>query len=920
MAINKKRLQGAAETTALVPSENFNTVIYTGNDSTQSITNVGFQPDLVWFKNRAGISHAIVDSVRTRAKYIFPDDTAIEASSASDKDLVSFDTNGFTLGATSAAGSTNASTGTIVAWCWKAPDSFSHSASGSQLASSGKSNQAAGFSIVSYTGNGSTGATITHNLGASPELVICKSRDSVAGWNVFSSSLSTNFMMKLDNNAQAFDGSAGTNGGAFTVSDTLLTVVGGVATQNNNNKSGDKFIAYCFTSITEYSKVGSYTGNNSTSNFVNCDFEPAWLLVKRTDADANWRIVDNKRNTTNPRNSALYPSLPNAEYTNAVENVNFTTTGFEIATTDTNWNASAGNYLFYAIAADPDTTTPTLAKSFNVDTYTGNGATQQIGSVNTLFTKYAVFNGSSSYMTIPTIGKTRTQSFSFWFRTNTTSTSALLSSNGGSSSNKGVLILFESGGNVGKIRLQTSGSTGSVNFERTSGAYNNGQWHHLVAAYDCTSAGDNTFLYIDGLLILDFNSNQWSSGTSTNDVHIGANNTSGAESFKGQIDQFRVYNALLTASQVTELYNETATTASTLNYPTGAGCLALYEFNDDADDTGNNYDGTIVNVTYDSFLFKPDLVIIKNRETTDGWRWFDTQRGVLNRLESDATSAAADLANSLTSFNNAGFTVESEATVNTSSEDYISISLKMLDNNNNVPVENTVGTIKSLTSVNANAGMSITKYTGNGTQNATIGHGLTSAPDMVVIKNLDQNDSWFVSHSGLDSNQFVEFNTTAVAATNSDLNHQRLSTTFKTTSASPHHMINASGEKYIMYSFHSISGFSKFGTYTWTGANYTSGAMVSDLGFTPDFVMIKGKNEDSNFSVYDSERGATSGTNQRYRLALNDFAAETISGYQGIGFDNNGFSAIVGADGNTTGSGGLNKQNGVYIYWAMKIN
>ena len=309
--------------------------------------------------------------------------------------------------------------------------------------------------------------------------------------------------------------------------------------------------------------------------------------------------------------------------------------------------------------------------------------------------------------------------------------------------------------------------------------------------------------------------------------------------------------------------------------------------------------------------FQSELTLIKARDTAGKWNvWYDIIRGATNMISSNSTGQAQ--AYGSVTPTSTGFDIGSASAgdLNTNGEDYVSWNWKA----GGAAVSNTDGTITSQVSVNLAAGFSIATYTGNGTQNATIGHSLESAPDMVIIKNRGQSDSWFVSHVGLDSNQFVELDQTAVATTNSDLNHQRLSTTFKTTSASPHDMINESGETYVMYSFKNIAGYQKFGTYTWTGSNYTAGAMVSDLGFTPRFVMIKGKNEDSNFSVYDSTRGSGS---QRYRLAFNTSAAEVTTGYQGIGFDSNGFSAIVGADGNTTASGGLNKQNGVYLYWAI---
>jgi hypothetical protein len=126
----------------------------------------------------------------------------------------------------------------------------------------------------------------------------------------------------------------------------------------------------------------------------------------------------------------------------------------------------------------------------------------------------------------------------------------------------------------------------------------------------------------------------------------------------------------------------------------------------------------------------------------------------------------------------------------------------------------------------------------------------------------------------------------------------------------------SSSQNHIAYFFTSIAGYSKVGSYTWTGTSYTAGTLVTGLGFTPSFVMIKGTDVTSNWMIYDNQR--VSGT-QSYRLAANLAAAEDTSGYQGIILDSNGFSAGTGADGNVTGSDGLNKNGSTYIYLAIAL-
>ena len=124
-------------------------------------------------------------------------------------------------------------------------------------------------------------------------------------------------------------------------------------------------------------------------------------------------------------------------------------------------------------------------------------------------------------------------------------------------------------------------------------------------------------------------------------------------------------------------------------------------------------------------------------------------------------------------------------------------------------------------------------------------------------------------------------------------------------------------DNFVTYAWHSVAGYSKVGTYTWSGTSYTAGTMVTGLGFTPGFVMIKRINDVGNWIIFDNKR--VSGT-QSYALYANSTSAQVLTGYQGIILDSDGFSAGAGADGNITGSGGLNENGGKYIYLAIKEN
>ena len=108
-----------------------------------------------------------------------------------------------------------------------------------------------------------------------------------------------------------------------------------------------RVIAYCFADVAGFSKFGSYTGTGSAGNFQDCGFEPAFVMVKRTDGTSSWYILDNKRDTTNPRDLSLSPNLSNAEGT-VTNFINFESTGFSMASAA--GNATGQTWIYMAFA------------------------------------------------------------------------------------------------------------------------------------------------------------------------------------------------------------------------------------------------------------------------------------------------------------------------------------------------------------------------------------------------------------------------------------------------------------------------------------------------------------------------------------------------------------------------------------------
>lgn len=334
---------------AVKPSEHFNTVLYSGNGSTQSITGVGFQPDWSWIRERPNVSnHYLFDVTRGALQALYSDLANAENTVANS--LTSFDSDGFSLGS---QGGVNQSSQTYVAWNWKANGSGVSNTDGS-ITSTVSANTSAGFSIVSYTGNGSSG-TVGHGLSSAPEMIIVKERagsNSWDNWTVGHNSLGwgDSTTLQLNTTSAKFDGFGTTPWNNTNPTSSVFSVKYDAGAGINGN--GDTFIAYCFHSVEGYSKFGSYTGNGSTDGpFVYCGFRPAFVILKRTDAAYSWSVYDNTRDPDNVLLKVLYPDTTSAE--GSFDVMDFTATGFKLRSSSSWRNASGGTYIFMAFAEVP---------------------------------------------------------------------------------------------------------------------------------------------------------------------------------------------------------------------------------------------------------------------------------------------------------------------------------------------------------------------------------------------------------------------------------------------------------------------------------------------------------------------------------------------------------------------------------------
>ncbi len=342
MSLGKKKMLSQGGAGALVPSDNFNTVLWTGNNTARTIP-VGFQPDFVWIKSRSnGRNHRLLDSIRGATKVLSSDSTSNEYNEDS---LTSFDSNGFTLGT---GGNQNRLNETYVGWCWYAPTSETNN-DGSVTATI-KKNVDAGFSIVKFTSNAST-ITVGHGINK-PDLIILKATSFSDSWFINCVGLTNQsdrairFGINGEETSNAFWNNTAPTSSVFSVG-------------NGVSVSGQSYIAYCFHSVAGYQKIGSYTGNgNNTGTVVDTGFTPRFVMIKATTTDnggGNWIIYDNVRSTSNPRNKRLYADLNIAEQSISNYDLDFltgATKGFQpkIGTSSYGFNTLNVDYIYLAIA------------------------------------------------------------------------------------------------------------------------------------------------------------------------------------------------------------------------------------------------------------------------------------------------------------------------------------------------------------------------------------------------------------------------------------------------------------------------------------------------------------------------------------------------------------------------------------------
>jgi len=362
------------------PEDHFDTILYQAatSDGTYTHGNISFQADLAWIKERvAGERHFLIDSVRGNQsvtnKFLSSTGTVAEGANGVSGTTFTQTATGYQFVETSiSSGELYYNNRTYVGWNWKAggtPTASNSNTSGAMTANSVSLNGTlqsaytpdasvtqyptkmsintkAGFSIVSWTGNGSAGTWLPHGLNSTPEMMILRGLDARV-WSVYHKNIANaGYYMQLNStNAQSADGSMFNS----VAPNDKRFVVGSYNVVSNVN-----YIGYFWHSVPGYSKFGTYIGTSNATGgaYVECGFKPAFVMVKCSTNTGSWFVLDSKRDPANETVRELKWDLAAAEVTNAAF-MDFTATGFKLRTTGGAVNAAGQSYIFMAFAEDP---------------------------------------------------------------------------------------------------------------------------------------------------------------------------------------------------------------------------------------------------------------------------------------------------------------------------------------------------------------------------------------------------------------------------------------------------------------------------------------------------------------------------------------------------------------------------------------
>ena len=334
-----------AQTDDDIPQKNFNTILYTGigGTSANNVTGVGFQPDLIWIKNReqtGAFSNCLIDSSRGRAKVLYSARTDSEATSSTNRDISSIDSDGFTIQDTSNVDGNQSGIG-YVAWCWRANGGTTASNSDGSITSTVQTNPAGNFSIITYTGTGSN-ATIGHGMTKKPAFIVVKNRSDTDSWAVYHETRTADFYT-------SFQYSIFSNNATFWNDTEPTTSVISIGTNNRVNGSGDSLVCYAWAQEEGFQRFGQYIGNgNADGPYIYTGFRPRMIYIKKNANSSYWHIFDTARNIDNPVDTYLLWDSAAADDTASSNSVEFLSNGFKLRNNASQLNNGGSTYVFGA--------------------------------------------------------------------------------------------------------------------------------------------------------------------------------------------------------------------------------------------------------------------------------------------------------------------------------------------------------------------------------------------------------------------------------------------------------------------------------------------------------------------------------------------------------------------------------------------
>ena len=333
-----------AYTTVNKSSDYQNTVLYTGNGATKAVTGVGFQPDLVWIKNRsAALDHQVFDVTRGVTYKISPNTNTEQTQQSAS--FTAFGADGFTV---DNYDPTNQLDEAFASWNWKAGTTSGIAGSPNTTPTAYSFNATAGFSIIKYVGNGAN-TTLPHGLGVAPKMIICKELDNTGSWVTYHEGLGNTKAVFLDTTqVPAVDAT-------YWQDTTPTSTLFSLGSNGNLNQDTVNYIAYCFAEIPGYSKFGTYTGNNNDDGpFIYTGFKPTFVITKSYTTAEGWIMQDNKRKydvltavTGNPKGYPLYVNGTNVWYANTYAQTDLLSNGFKLRVSHGQINGTA-SFIYMA--------------------------------------------------------------------------------------------------------------------------------------------------------------------------------------------------------------------------------------------------------------------------------------------------------------------------------------------------------------------------------------------------------------------------------------------------------------------------------------------------------------------------------------------------------------------------------------------